>query len=568
MSDVVTSPPSGATASTAAVSRVGRDVAPASTTGRQSHLPPGSDLPEKGLDPGGPTRRKRDTAFSKLSQWGGLYLLLLPTVLSMVVFSYYPKADVFIKSVYDWTPGRTQEWVGLQNFQDLFGDRLFWSAFQVVAIMLVANLFKMWPSIFTAVAMHRIASDKWRYIYQVTFVIPMIIPGMVTLLIWKSFYDPELGLLNRILNATGGMTLLTWLDGVEGAPGVMPKVAATLQPLVDFVVRPLFGTVWGLLFFGAALLASTAGTAARDDEEYKPAATASFGQRAAAYLKFPPVAKRLAGAGLLVLGTVLFPACFAMLASGPIGFFLGLGLLAAWCVAATRLLGVKWVLWGFLLLFGYWAVSGEVWRLPMLLVAAVVIAEVLRGVFHPVEAHDWTFRTGLTAVLVGGALVGLTMIWTEPTGQFATGAPAWLGSETLALPSLILWGFPWVGTFGVLIYLAGLQQIGQDVYEAAEIDGLGAIGKLFKLELPLILTQVRINLIFMTIGTLTAYEFFLILLGPDGGPGNVAMVPGLYMYNQAFINLKYGYACALGVTLFCLILGLTIIYQKYVKVDK
>ena len=58
------------------------------------------------------------------------------------------------------------------------------------------------------------------------------------------------------------------------------------------------------------------------------------------------------------------------------------------------------------------------------------------------------------------------------------------------------------------------------------------------------MTQVRINLIMMTIGTLTAYEFFLILLGQDGGPGNVGMVPGLYMYKSAVIDSRYGYACA------------------------
>ena len=129
-------------------------------------------------------------------------------------------------------------------------------------------------------------------------------------------------------------------------------------------------------------------------------------------------------------------------------------------------------------------------------------------------------------------------------------------------------GFPWVGTVGVLIYLAGLQQISNDVYEAAELDGVGPIRRVFSIELPLIMTQVRINLIFMTIGTLTAYEFFLILLGPAGGPGNKGMVPGLYMYQKAFLSGRFGYACALGMVLFMLVLLLTIIYQRYVKVEK
>ena len=106
------------------------------------------------------------------------------------------------------------------------------------------------------------------------------------------------------------------------------------------------------------------------------------------------------------------------------------------------------------------------------------------------------------------------------------------------------------------------------MYEAAELDGAGSLCKMWRIELPLILTQVRINLIFLTIGTLTDYGFFLILLGPEGGPANVGMVPGLYMYNAAFVDGNFGYACALGMVLFFLILGLTVINQKYVRVEK
>ena len=159
-------------------------------------------------------------------------------------------------------------------------------------------------------------------------------------------------------------------------------------------------------------------------------------------------------------------------------------------------------------------------------------------------------------------------IWTEPTGQFALGTPAWLGNKDLVIPAILFWGFPWVGTVGVLIYLSGLQNISNDVYEAAKLDGVSPLGMIFKIELPLIMTQVRINLIFMTISTLTMYEIFLILLGPDGGPGGKGMVPGLYMFSAAFTEGRFGYACALGMVLFVIILLLTIVYQKYVKVEK
>jgi raffinose/stachyose/melibiose transport system permease protein len=72
----------------------------------------------------------------------------------------------------------------------------------------------------------------------------------------------------------------------------------------------------------------------------------------------------------------------------------------------------------------------------------------------------------------------------------------------------------------------------------------------------------------MTIGTLTDYHLVFLLLGPEGGPGGVGNVPGLYMYRQAFVDGRFGYSCALGMILFVLILVITVFYQKYVKVDK
>ena len=85
--------------------------------------------------------------------------------------------------------------------------------------------------------------------------------------------------------------------------------------------------------------------------------------------------------------------------------------------------------------------------------------------------------------------------------EYANVPIGWLSQPELILPSLFLWGFPWIGAVGVLIFLAGLQSIGQDVYEAAELDGVGPIGKFIYIELPLILTQVRLMLVLLIVGT-------------------------------------------------------------------
>jgi ABC-type sugar transport system permease subunit len=453
-----------------------------------------------------------------------LYGLMLPTLVTMTVFNYYPKLDVVWRSLYLWQPPDILEYVGLKNFRDAFSDNLFWQSFQLVGIMLVANLVKMWPGIFAAIALHRLLNDKTRYFFQVLFVVPMVIPQMVWLLIWKSFYDPDLGLLNAL-------------------DGFMPKVAAGLQPVFAYAVNPAFGGVGGLILFGAFLLAL---------RSYKV-----------------EQAKRLRAYGLVVILTLVMPFCLLLgVFEGAVGLLVAAAILIALSWLMSREMGNAWIIWPFLIIGGTVVYWGELFRLPVMLALACGVNEVIRLKQREFQADATLVRSGLGLVVAGTALVLLGHVWTEPTYQFRFGTPAWLGSENLVIPALLFWGFPWVGTIGVLIYLAGLQQIPQDVYEAAELDGVGPIGKLFHIELPLIMTQIRINLIFMTIGTLTGYEMFLILLGPEGGPGNRGMVPGLYMFSQAFSEGRFGFACALGMVLFFMILALTIVYQKYVKVEK
>lgn len=413
-----------------------------------------------------------------------LYLLLAPTLVGTLLFNYYPKFDAIRYSLYDWDGQQNKDFIGFKNFADLFSgsDPLFMPTFKLVGILLVANLIKMWPSIFTAIAVHRLKSEKWQYLYRVLFVIPMVIPALVWLLIWKQFFDPSVGILNSFLNATGLMQVL------NSADMVMPKIATALQRgIVGPIADPVFSSVWGMLVFGAIVLSCT--------WDWK---------------------HRIAG----------------------------------------------WVWWGLLLLAG-WLVVGPVYLAGMLIIGFIVGE--LRRRPAGLTAMKWI---GGLAIAGGCLLIALTRIWDVPTSQFADGAPGWLSHERLVIPSLIIWGFPWVGSVGVLIYLAGLQAISQDVYEAAELDGVGSIGRIFKIELPLIMTQVRINLIFMTISTLTDYGLILLLLGPSGGPKNVGMVPGLYMYSKAFIDAQFGYACALGMVMFVLILLITVLYQKYVKVEK
>ena len=218
----------------------------------------------------------------------------------------------------------------------------------------------------------------------------------------------------------------------------------------------------------------------------------------------------------------------------------------------------------------------RVWRFPLFFFAALAFAhlfEVLRKKQNAFDESPAVWWAGFAVITAGILLVLLSTIWTEPIKAFSSingqpANPAWLGHSKLIIPAVIFYGFPWIGTVGVLIYLAGLQAISNDVYEAAELDGVGTLGKLFRIELPLIMTQVRINLIFMTIGTFQSFILFFVLLDQNGGSGGKGLVPGLYIYRTAFYENRYGYACALGLVLFFIVLAITIAYQKYVKVEK
>jgi raffinose/stachyose/melibiose transport system permease protein len=124
-------------------------------------------------------------------------------------------------------------------------------------------------------------------------------------------------------------------------------------------------------------------------------------------------------------------------------------------------------------------------------------------------------------------------------------------------------GFPWAGGLAMLIYLAGLQQIPGETIDAAIVDGVGSWGRFFYIELPLVLGQVKLLMVLLLIGNIQQFTLPLVMTG--GGPGWATMVPGLRMYFVATGESRYGYASAIGVALFLVILALTFINQRYLR---
>lgn len=292
----------------------------------------------------------------KLRYYWPAYLLVLIPLGLVLLFNYQTIFNGLMHMFYRWDGDTVEEFIGLNNIAKLWRDDGLFHSFVIVGIFVVANVVKMILPILVAVVLHHVISNRWGYFYRVLFVIPMIIPGMVGILIWKYFYEPNSGILNGLLRTFG---MISPTDTVQ-----------------------------------------------------------------------------------------------------------------------------------------------------------------------------------------------------------------WLSDPMLVVPSLIFMGFPWVGAFGVLIYLAGLQGISEEIYEAAELDGAGPWTVFTKIELPLIMTQVRINLILMIIGTIQGWENIYLFLGVDGGPDGIATVPGLLIFREAFSRGLFGYGCAIGFVIFVATLILTFINNKFVRVKK
>ncbi|RAV14832.1 carbohydrate ABC transporter permease [Paenibacillus contaminans] len=141
--------------------------------------------------------------------------------------------------------------------------------------------------------------------------------------------------------------------------------------------------------------------------------------------------------------------------------------------------------------------------------------------------------------------------------------PLWLASPDTALMSLMLIGFPWVNGVALLIFLAGFQSIPQEIVESATVDGAKGFRIFYRIELPLVMSQIKLILILTIIGSLQGFQTQLVLTG--GGPGFSTTVPGLVMYQEAMINNRMGFACAIGVILFILIFVVTYINNKYLQ---
>jgi multiple sugar transport system permease protein len=138
---------------------------------------------------------------------------------------------------------------------------------------------------------------------------------------------------------------------------------------------------------------------------------------------------------------------------------------------------------------------------------------------------------------------------------------AWFAKQSTALPSIIgLNAWTTSGTM-MLFYLAALQAIPVDVYEAAAIDGAGAWRTFRKITFPLLKPGHFFVAVVSVIGAVQMFDQSFLIGGASGGPNYSTLTTVLYLFNQAIGNIKFGYAAAVGVVLFVFIFTVTLIQR-------
>ncbi|BAB72695.1 carbohydrate ABC transporter permease [Anabaena sp. FACHB-709] len=208
---------------------------------------------------------------------------------------------------------------------------------------------------------------------------------------------------------------------------------------------------------------------------------------------------------------------------------------------------------------------------PILVIAplglAILVNQKLRGI-------NWFRAAYYTPVVISMVVAGIAWKWLyaengllnqllKTIGLFPEGIP-WLttsakifGIVPISLASVMAVTI-WKGLgYYMVIYLAGLQSIPADVYEAAAIDGSDGISKHWDITIPLMKPYLALVAVISAISATKVFEEVYIMT--QGGPLNSSKTIVYYLYEQAFSNLEISYACTIGLVLFLIILALSVL---------
>jgi multiple sugar transport system permease protein len=191
---------------------------------------------------------------------------------------------------------------------------------------------------------------------------------------------------------------------------------------------------------------------------------------------------------------------------------------------------------------------------PLLLVVSLLVAMLLNKAIAFLPAYRAAFY--LPSLIASS--VAIAVLWRQVFGQdgivnealalVGIEGGSWIGNPGTALYTLVVLH---VWSFGstMIIFLAGLRQVPKEYYEAAAVDGAGAVRRFVHITLPMLTPLIFFNLLLSTVNAFQAFTPAYVLSGGEGGPLDSTLFYTLYLYQRGFANLEMGYASAMAWTL-------------------
>ncbi|HEU5013820.1 MAG TPA: sugar ABC transporter permease [Roseiflexaceae bacterium] len=207
-------------------------------------------------------------------------------------------------------------------------------------------------------------------------------------------------------------------------------------------------------------------------------------------------------------------------------------------------------------------VSYTLWSAPIHIILGFVLASLLNAGVPGTNIFRAIYYLPSILPLVASAVLWSWILNPEfgllnfALAHLGIQGPGWLTSEQWALPAMVIMNIQFIG-ITMVIMLAGLQRVPQELYEAAQLDGANGWQRLRFITLPMMSSVIFFAIIININNSFQTFTQAYVLT--NGGPSNATLFYMLYLYNQAFRNFRMGYASALAMVLFLIMVTLTAI---------
>ena len=175
------------------------------------------------------------------------YLMLVPIFALLLVFNYYPAFSGLWHGFTNWTPGLRAEWVGLDNYKEAFNNVYLRVGIWNAVIFVLTGFAKLFFPLLVAELIFNLRSTKTQYVLRTLFIVPLVVPGVVSILMWVNIYDPNYGMLNQTLRVLNLEHLIrVWLGDER-----------TALSSIIFMGVPWVGAFSLLMFYGGLITIPT-----------------------------------------------------------------------------------------------------------------------------------------------------------------------------------------------------------------------------------------------------------------------------------------------------------------------